>query len=149
MTAYLHAQLPLARAMALQVLDSPDGVTRIAAPLAPNQNPHHTMFGGSLATLGIISGWLSLYRLLLAEQVTAMLVVQKSECDFLSPAVDAVIATTRHDENTVMQFLTALRRHGRGRAQVTTEIHCNDQRVLIHHGSYVAKSNAVTQLEKS
>ncbi|MGH8506995.1 MAG: YiiD C-terminal domain-containing protein [Stenotrophobium sp.] len=140
LTAYLHAQIPLARAMALQVRESLQGVTSIAAPLAPNQNPHRTMFGGSLATLGIICGWLSLHRLLQAERLDALLVVQKSECDFLRPADDAVTATTHHDEKTAAQFLTALRRHGRGRMSVATVIHCRDQQVLIHHGSYVAKT---------
>jgi thioesterase domain-containing protein len=145
LTAYLHAQIPLARAMALQVQDGPPDVTRISAPLAPNQNPHRTMFGGSLATLGIICGWLSLHRLLQAEQLDALLVVQKSECDFLRPAADAVTATARHDENMAAPFLAALRRHGRGRASVTTEILCQNQQVLIHRGSYVARAETAPQ----
>jgi thioesterase domain-containing protein len=142
LTAYLHEQIPLTRAMDLRVLRSEAGLAEISAPLAPNRNPHHTVFGGSLATLGIVCGWLLLNQALAAEGLDAQLVVHNSDCEFIAPADDTFVATTTMPLEEWPRFLAMLRRRGRARITVVTEIRVRDQRVLEHRGSYVASVTA-------
>ncbi len=87
LTEYLHRHIPLTAAMQLRVLHSGDGHIELLAPLSPNRNHRDTAFGGSLATLGIVTGWTLLQQGLLREGVEARVVVQKSECEFLEPVV--------------------------------------------------------------
>ncbi|MGH8462141.1 MAG: YiiD C-terminal domain-containing protein [Stenotrophobium sp.] len=138
LTAELHEQIPLTRAMALRVLRSEIGVVEISAPLAPNRNPHHSVFGGSLATLGIVCGWLLLNRGLEAEGLDAQLVIQNSECEFIAPAGDTCTAVAEMPQQEWPRFLAMLRRRGRARITVSTEIRVRGRRVLEHRGSYVA-----------
>ena len=85
-TEYLHREIPLTAAMSARVVRSEPGEVEICAPLAPNKNLHGTAFAGSLATLGLISGWVVLDRALHGAQVKAHLVAQKNECIFHAPA---------------------------------------------------------------
>jgi thioesterase domain-containing protein len=54
---FIHAGIPLARTMALQ-LHAYDGDTLVlAAPLAPNVNDKGCAFGGSLTSVMTLAGW--------------------------------------------------------------------------------------------
>lgn len=86
LAAYLTDHIPLAGAMGVTVEKAgPDEVV-LAAPLGPNINVHGTVFGGSLATLGVLAAWSVLHLRLEAEDVANQLVIHKSEMEYLAPA---------------------------------------------------------------
>lgn len=86
LASYLLAHIPLTGAMGVTVeRAAPDEVV-LAAPLAPNVNVHGTVFGGSLATLGVLAAWSVLHLRLEAEGLDAQLVIHKSDMDYLAPA---------------------------------------------------------------
>lgn len=96
---YLHASIPLTRAMGVRVVEAGPGWLKLAAPLAPNLNHHGTAFGGSLAVLGIVTGWALLDRALREAGVQATLVVRHSELDYHHPAPDELIVECRLPED--------------------------------------------------
>src|SRR5580700_1488384 len=55
--AYLHAHIPLARAMQAVVLESSGEVVVMRAPLAPNLNHQASVFGGSASALAMLASW--------------------------------------------------------------------------------------------
>lgn len=138
LTRFLHEQIPLTAAMALRVLQADAQVLRVAAPLAPNRNPHGTVFGGSLATLAIVTGWTLLYRALAAEQLAASLVIQHYDCDYLLPADREFVAEARLPDDWP-QFVETLRTRRRARCDVAVQLSCDDRVVLTAKARYAAR----------
>ncbi len=138
-TDFLHERIPLVRAMQLRVLVADPHRVCIAAPLEPNLNLHGTAFGGSLAALGILTGWAALYRGLLAVNLAdAALVVQRSELDYLKPARGELVAESQPPEAGWSAFIETLQRGGRAGIDVETCIRSRQVDVLRVSGRYVA-----------
>lgn len=138
-TDYLHREIPLTAAMGVRVLRRLPGEVEIAAPLAPNLNVHGTAFAGSLATLGLICGWIALDTALRDAGLKAHLVAQKSECAFLAPATQELRASARLPADEWTHFATTLRHKGRARIGVVTEIRAGDTQAVTHTGTYAAR----------
>ena len=139
LTQFLHREIPLTAAMRLSVIRSEAGEIEIAAPLAPNVNLHGTAFAGSLATLGLVSGWLLLHRALEQAALPAQLVAQKNQCQFLAPAREELRGLARLPDADWLRFADALRHKGRARVEVLTEIRAGATLAVTHTGTYVAK----------
>lgn len=139
LTEFLHREVPLTAAMDIRVLRSEAGEVEIAAPLAPNRNLHGTAFAGSLATLGLISGWTVLNRALADAELKAHLVAQKNECVFHAPATQELRAIARLPAQEWLRFTATLQHKGRARLDVITEIRAGGILAVTHTGTYAAK----------
>lgn len=139
-TEYLHRSIPLTAAMRLRVLHAEPGGMELLAPLEPNRNHQGAAFGGSLATLGIVSGWALLQQELERQGLPARIVIQRSECDYLEP-VDAEFCTRSSLPGEEWErFLATLRRRGRARITVLSSLRCAGREAVRHSGTFVAMS---------
>lgn len=134
---YLHEQIPLAAAMQLQVTHADGQRIRVVAPLAANRNPHGTVFGGSLATLAIVSGWTLLYDALQRADLQAALVIQHFDADYRAPATAAFSAEAVLPEQWP-EFLQTLQTRGRARLDLQIGLSCDDRPVLNARAVYAA-----------
>ncbi|UYO00083.1 MAG: YiiD C-terminal domain-containing protein [Devosia sp.] len=135
---YLHQTIPLARAMAVEVGEVSDGMVALRAPLPPNLNMHGTMFGGSIATLGLLACWSVLHLRLVDQDIAAQLVVHRSETEFLRPVAGIAEARAHLAPALWPDFATTLRRRGRARMALTSEMRSGDQLVARFSGQFVA-----------
>lgn len=120
--AYLHANIPLTRAMAVSAVSvHAEGVT-LSAPLDPNINVHGTAFGGSVSTLGVLAAWSVVHLRLEAEAVDAQLVIHKSETEFLAPITGRFEASAHIDAQAWADFRTVFDRRGKARLSVIAEL---------------------------
>lgn len=138
LTAYLHDQIPLTHAMGVQVVEATPQRVRLSAPLQANRNPHGTVFGGSLATLGTLAGWVLLYRRLYVAGADAMLVVRRSELDYQAAAAGDVIAECNLSEPDGAGFVETLSTTGKARLQLRPTVFCDQRCVLQQSATYVA-----------
>ena len=93
--AYLHAHIPLSRAMQVSVARaSPESVV-LSAPLAPNINHRDTVFGGSASALAILAAWSLLHTRMNAEGLASRLVIQRNTMSYEEPIVGTFTATAR------------------------------------------------------
>jgi thioesterase domain-containing protein len=117
---YLHAQIPLAHAMAVSVLSIEPNTVTLQAPLAPNINHRQSVFGGSAAALAILAGWALLHVRLHARGIAARLVIQRNTMEYRQPILAAFSARARleHPERWE-RFTAALLRRGMGRIAVS------------------------------
>lgn len=139
LTAYLHKEVPLTAAMQIRVVSCAPNSVEIAAPLDANINLHGTAFAGSLATLGLISGWTLLNAALRDAKIKAHLVAQKSECTFHAPGTQELRANASLPPALWSEFLSALNKKGRARITVVTEVRTGDTLAVTHTGTYAAK----------
>lgn len=137
---YLYRHIPLSLHMGLRVLDAEPGRLRVHLPLAPNVNPHGTVFGGALAALGLVGGWLLLHTAFQRAAVDAQLVGKQGSCDFLAPATGDCVAETLCTSAELDALLAQFRERGRARHTVTTVIRVGEREVARHLGVYTALS---------
>lgn len=137
-TDQLHRSIPLTAAMSLRVLHSAAGSIALLAPLEPNRNHQSSAFGGSLATLGIVSGWALLQQELRREGLEARIVIQRSECDFVEPVEAEFTAQCGLPDGEWARFLATLRKRGRARITVHSVLRSAGRDAVRHSGTFVA-----------
>ncbi|MGQ0621981.1 MAG: YiiD C-terminal domain-containing protein [Panacagrimonas sp.] len=142
--AYLHAHIPLSQHMGMRVLALEPGRVRVHLPLAPNINPHGTLFGGALAALGLASGWILLHAAFERAGVAAKLVGQRSDCTFIAPATADCIAETGCAPADLDRLLASFVERGRARMTLETLIRVGQQDVVRHSGTYVALQETIS-----
>ena len=137
--AYLHAHIPLTRAMQASVLEVSPAHARLGAPLAPNINHRETVFGGSAAALATLAAWTLLHARLVAAALDSRLVIQRNTMDYLAPIPTDFTATARlADPSAWPRFETMLRRKGRARLTVVATLECQGEDVGRFEGEFVA-----------
>ncbi len=136
---YIHEQIPITAAMGARVESYTASQIVIAAPLAPNLNHKKTAFGGSLATLAILSGWTLVHLKLREEEISNELVIQRSSFDFLKPVEGDFRASAElADPGEWDRFIKVLKRRGMGRITIQSRIDGPDGLAGEHEGVYVA-----------
>lgn len=135
---YLYRHIPLSLHMGLRVIEAEPERLRVHLPLAPNVNPHGTVFGGALAALGLVGGWVLLHTAFERAGLAVQLVGKQGTCDFLAPATGDCIAETLCAPAELDALLTQFRERGRARHALTTVIRVGEREVARHLGVYTA-----------
>jgi len=136
---YLHDEIPLCRAMRVQVaaVDA-DGVT-LSAPLAPNINHHETVFGGSASALAILASWSLIHVRLRAADLAARLVIQRNTMEYERPiAGDFSARSAFESQDAWLAFAAMLERRGRARLTVLATLEHGGVRAGRFTGQFVA-----------
>jgi thioesterase domain-containing protein len=136
---YLSDNIPLSNAMGVSVLQVADASITLQAPLAPNINHRHTVFGGSASALAILAGWALLHVRLRSEGIADRLVIQRNTMEYQQPIAGAFTAraTLEHPDRW-KQFTSMLVRKGKARVTVLAVLACMDQTVGRFSGQFVA-----------
>ncbi|MEK6246860.1 MAG: thioesterase domain-containing protein, partial [Planctomycetales bacterium] len=95
LTSYVHKQIPITKAMGIEVTAYCGKAVHAAAPLQQNINHQESAFGGSIATLGIVTGFVIVMASLRAHDKVANVVIQHSETEFSKPALGNMESETR------------------------------------------------------
>lgn len=135
---YLHAHIPLSRHMDLRVRAAEREHLLLHLPLAPNVNPHGTVFGGALAAVGLVGGWMLLHAAFVRAGLDIKLVGKEGRTEFLAPATAGCTVETRCPGADLDALIGHFRQHGRARQALTTVIRVGDVEVARHHGVYTA-----------
>ena len=136
---YLHEQIPLSLALAVRVEHASAELVRLSAPLAPNLNHRGTAFGGSVASLAILSGWSWLLTRVAGRSPLPRLVIQEQTVEYLAPIEAAFEASCpAPPEPAWRRFLRSLDERGRGRLELAAEVTCEGRLAATFRGLYVA-----------
>ncbi len=138
--AYLHAQIPLSRAMGVRVGAADVDHVLLHAPLAPNINHHETVFGGSVSALAILSAWSLVHLRLTAEGVASSVVIQRNSIDYERPVIGAFSAHSSLESVTAWErFRHILQRKGRARIAVQSKVEFDGEVAARFSGEFVAQ----------
>ena len=143
---YLYRHIPLSASMQVSVRSiGPDGV-ELYAPLEPNINHRHTLFGGSAAAIAILAAW-SLLHVRLRDG-GARLVIQRSTMRYEKPITAAFVArSSLPDPDAWAPFMRMLARRGRARIGVAAVLEQDDQAAGRFEGEFVALAGEERQPE--
>lgn len=121
----IHEEIPLSRALGIELHSWDGSALLISAPLEPNINHQGTGFGGSVYSVAVTAAW-GLMELALADLgLRGSVVVQTGNIDYLEPVSSDFYAICRlPGEEIPERFRKALARHGKARLDLTTEVFC-------------------------
>ena len=136
---YLYNHIPITKAMGVEVRESGFNKVVLCAPLAPNINHRDTVFGGSAATLAILSAWALMHIRLANEAVPPRLVIQQNTMDYSKPITGDFFAVCDYADNSQWErFSGTLARRGRARITVPAVLQCLGEEVANFEGRFVA-----------
>ena len=141
--AFLYDGIPLVRAMGISVVSvSLDSVV-LNAPLAPNINQHHTLFGGSASTVAIVAAWSLLHVRMLAQGIEGDLVIQRNTMEYLAPVTGAFTARSFFEPEADWNgFVRMFERRGRARMAVGAVLEFDGREAGRLRGEFVALAKA-------
>ena len=135
---FLHAHIPLTRAMEVHAESFDEDALTLTAPLATNHNHLGTAFGGSLAALAMLAGYSLLWLELDDREVH--IVIRESQLHFRRPVTGTIRAVCRRpDSASLMSFKEQLAEKGKARIQLETTIAAGGEIAVAFTGTYVAK----------
>ncbi len=134
----LHSEIPLTRAIGIEVVEYNESGLTLSAPLENNINHKATAFGGSLYSVCVLSGWGLIYLLLKEQGLSGHVVIQESSTRFLRPVTTNIIAKCAFESaDQCEKFIRSYQRKGLARIRLQSRIVCNDQTSVLFEGSYV------------
>src|ERR1035437_1387563 len=138
--AFLHEQIPLARAMGLRVVESHARRLVFEAPLENNINHQGTAFGGSLHALPTLVCYAGLWTLLREAGFEGHVVVKRSQAHYHTPVTGPLRAVwERPPAATVQEFVHNLERHKKARMDLSAIVEGpNGKAAVDFNGSFVA-----------
>lgn len=137
---FLHDQIPLTKSLGLSIVSLDSKGALIRAPLAPNHNHMGGAFGGSLATMMILSGYIWLYHELLKNHHRAHVILHKEESEYLLPVkTDIEVLARAPSPEEWRKFEESFLRKGTGRLVLHSEIRLEPGLAATFRGEFVAK----------
>ena len=134
----IHSEIPLSVSMGIRLVSFDERSVIIEAPLAPNINHKATAFGGSLYNVSVLAGWAAVYGLLQQRQLSAHVVIQKSEIDYVSPVTSDIVGKCLLPApSQVKRFIETFKKRGKARLTLTTTIHNQGNLAVQFTGQYV------------
>jgi thioesterase domain-containing protein len=136
---YLHAHIPLSKAMEVAVREVDADHVALSAPLAPNINHRETVFGGSASAVAILAAWSLLHTRLQSAGVSSRLVIQRNTMDYDLPIAGEFTARSFIAQPEAWpSFLRMLSRKGRARIAVSCVLEHAGRPVGRLEGEFVA-----------
>ncbi len=137
----LHKEIPLTKLMDLKIINYNDKELVTTAPLNININDKGTAFGGSLATITIISAWSICWLISKELKVSSEnIVVIKNEHSYKRPVTkDIVCKTFKPDIQEIKNLKEKLLSKGTASIKIKSQIIENGQICVDFIGFYVIK----------
>ncbi|MCF7688890.1 MAG: thioesterase domain-containing protein [Cephaloticoccus sp.] len=137
--AYLHAHIPIASAMEVQVVACGEKGVTLTAPLAANVNHRATVFGGSASAVAILAAWTWMHFSLRDADMNCRIVIQRNQMEYLLPIDgDFSVQCDGLSGPNFGKAVRTLRRYGKARATLTAKLLLKDKIVARFSGDYVA-----------
>lgn len=134
----LHTEIPLTRAIGIDVVDYSGECLTLTAPLQPNTNHKDTAFGGSLYSVAVLAGWGLIHLKLKQLAVPAHIVIQHSKVDYICPVTDDISAVCCFESQPqIDRFLRTYESKGRARIELNAIIRQGEMDAVLFHGRYV------------
>lgn len=134
---FLHARIPLTRAMGVRVIASDEGGFVVEAPVSLNSNHLQTAFGGSINAVATLAGY-GLLWLEIRDQ-PADVVIRESAIRFHHPIRKVIRATCARPHAEILgTFHEAFRSKGKARIILKVRVEENERLAAELEGTFVA-----------
>lgn len=134
---FLHEQIPITKAMGVEVAVCDETQLMLTAPLEANHNHLGTAFGGSLSAIATLAGY-GLLWIQLADR-SAHIVVKSSSIQYHVPVRGEIRATCMAPDLEILSaFKTRFQKKGKARIRLHVTVEEDDRVCVDFEGIYVA-----------
>ena len=135
----LDREIPLSKAIGLQVASWSDDRLSMRMPLEANKNHQYSAFAGSLNALCTVVGWGTIFLMLGREGLEGNIVIRRGKIRYLRPVVSSEIVARGLpvDPDELAYFFELIRSKGRSKLDVASEIADEQGPFVTFQGSYV------------
>ena len=134
----LAREIPITRHLGITVESYNDEGLTLKAPLQQNINHKSTAFAGSLNALLTLAGWGLLWLILKERDMHAQIVIQESMSNYLRPVTrDFSAWCHKPDPTHILRLETTLKKKGKARLELQSEIREGDIVAVTFRGRYV------------
>src|SRR5260221_6536132 len=133
--AYLYQNIPITKALGIQVEDASLDKVVLFAPFANNINHKKTVFGGSLHAVATMACWTLLYvNLKKLRDLHVEIVITESDVRYLAPIDDDFKAVSVLPEEAEMaRFIQMLRLKGKARIRLSAKMYHKEKLAVDYH----------------
>lgn len=135
----LHDEISITRQMGIQIKDFDGFHLSLSAPIVSNCNDKRTAFAGSLYSACVLSGWSLVTLILEKENLSADVMVYKSNINNIRPVYGDIVARSNPlEEVTVRNFVDEYYRNAKAKIEVSVSIYDPGGAAVEFAGKYVA-----------
>lgn len=134
LTATWYEQIPLSKAMAVELVSFENDVLTVAADLEPNINLHGTGFAGSLYAINALCGWSMVHLQLKLRELEGSIVLADGRINYARPARERIVAVCDFGEQ--VSALDTLVEKGKARFTLTSTIESGGKPAATFEGDY-------------
>ena len=142
-------EIPLANALAIEVVSCTAEEIVVRAPLRPNRNLHGTAFAGSLFAVCVLTGWGAAWRALKARGVDGLIVVADSRIRYRKAVTGELLCRCRPDSDDIEQRLAELAKSGRASLPLACTIDQDGKRAVSFEGEYVVHTKEGSRAQET
>lgn len=137
---FLYHEIPMAKALGVQVLEASELNSTVLGPLTLNRNHMDTAFGGSLSSLLILSCYAWLFHRLDNLGYKTHVLIQAGHTDYLLPVKEDIKASAVAPPSEEFEkFLTTFTRKGIGRISLSAKVLTAEGVACTFKGEFVAQ----------
>ncbi|MBW7984242.1 fatty acid biosynthesis protein FabY [Enterobacillus tribolii] len=130
-----YEHIPLSEKMGVRISQYTGQLFETTMPEAGNQNPHHTLFAGSLFSLATLTGWGLIWLLLRERHLGGTIVLVDAHIRYSAPITGRPRAVA--DLNSMSGDLDRLARGRRARAQLSVNLLGDGASGAVFEGTYM------------
>jgi thioesterase domain-containing protein len=132
-----HREIPLAGAIAIEVVACSANEISVRAPLAANRNLHGTVFAGSLFSVCVLTGWGMTWLALRQRGLTGAIVVSESRIRYRKAVTGDFACTCHVEPGAIEAQLAGFAAEGRASVPLVCTIDMSGKRAVTFDGDYV------------
>lgn len=115
-----YEQIPLSKAMQMQIEVFDGELLETRAVLQPNVNVHGTAFAGSLYAIQALTGWGMMYLQLKLNNLDASIVIASGQIKYARPVAEDIVVRCSFGEHAAE--MDKLKTSGKGRFPLTCQV---------------------------
>ena len=135
---YIRKNIPLTDFMDFNIDELSDYSIKVSVPIEANGNHYGTAFGGSIATLGILSGWALLQSKMNKERINATIVIKQSTTNYITPGLaDFEAECADLSKEKWEEFKTSLLQNGKATLTLHSQLNSKGKLIAKQESIYV------------
>ena len=136
-----HEEIPISKAMGIQVIDFANDQLVVRAGLAPNINVHGTAFAGSLYAIAALCGWGMTWLQLKTRRIGGSIVIADGRIHYERPVKEPIVATCVFSTTDQAEALARLAADGKTRFILDCVIRANGANAARFTGDYAVRAD--------
>ena len=130
-------EFPIAKHLGVNIHNIEENSVYEKALLKNNINIHGTVFGGSLYSVGVLTGWILVKYLLDKNNITGNIFIKNANIEYKKPITnDFIFKSTIPPSNDIIQFFDRLQTMNKASLNVISIINNNLSDNVIFNGCY-------------